>query len=116
MVLSMQVQIVLQKAGTNGELFKCFRFLQVNPKSTLFYIILATVVSTLFAMYGLVVMVKATEEILKKHRIRMKFLVLQLVLICTNLQSAILAIFNRFDLPPCRGAIGSKVRGSSKPR
>lgn len=84
----------------------------VNPKNSLFYIILATVISTLFAMYGLVVMVKASEKILKKHRIRMKFIVLQLVLIFTNLQSAIISIFYRFNLPPCRGVIGTKVRGS----
>ncbi|XP_045159597.2 organic solute transporter subunit alpha-like [Mercenaria mercenaria] len=80
--------------------------------SPFLYLNLLTAVSTLFALYGLMILVTASQKILEKHRIKLKFMMLQFVLIFTNLQTAIFGIFIRFKMPPCEHEYGTRVRAS----
>jgi hypothetical protein len=76
------------------------------------YLNLLTAISTLFALYGLMILVTASQKILEKHRIKLKFLMLQFVLVFTNLQTAVFGVFIRFKMPPCKDVYGTRVRAS----
>jgi hypothetical protein len=71
--------------------------------------------STLFAMYGLVLVYRASQEHLEKFNIQRKFWTLQLVLLFSNLQSGIFNLLAGFGVFPCTpGGFTSKARASSK--
>lgn len=79
------------------------------------YINLVIVTSILLAIYGLQFFVRASIELLAKHRIRLKFMVLQFVLLFSNLQTAIFeSVLAKFGVPACKGRWGTTVRASSK--
>lgn len=85
---------------------------ETNWWSPFLYLNVLTTISTLLALYGLMILIRASQGILKKHRIKLKFLMLQFVLIFTNIQTAIFGILIRFGLPPCADEYGTRIRAS----
>lgn len=70
--------------------------------------------STLFSLYGTIVIVRAATPFLQQYRISMKFASFQLVLVLMNIQNLVFSILARYDLPSCIGSRGPEVRGSSR--
>ncbi|KAK7100889.1 organic solute transporter subunit alpha-like [Littorina saxatilis] len=77
------------------------------------YLSIVDAVSTLTAMYGLIVLFSTSRAFLKKQSILQKFWVLQLVLFIHTLQGLIFDTFAMFGLPPCRGKLSSIVRSNA---
>lgn len=80
------------------------------------YVVMTTITgaSTLFSLYGTIVIVRAATPFLKQYRISMKFASFQLVLVLMNIQNLVFSILARYDLPSCIGSRGPEVRGSSR--
>ena len=74
------------------------------------YLAVVNAVSTLTAMYGLIVLYRTSRVFLNKQSITQKFVVLQLVLVIHNLQGFIFVALAKFHLPPCSGRLSSSVR------
>ncbi|KAK7100893.1 organic solute transporter subunit alpha-like [Littorina saxatilis] len=77
------------------------------------YLSIINAVSTMTAMYGLVILFRTSRAFLKKQSISQKFVVLQLVLIIHNLQGFIFVTLSGNDLPACRGKLSSIVRSNA---
>ncbi|XP_021378118.1 organic solute transporter subunit alpha-like isoform X2 [Mizuhopecten yessoensis] len=80
-----------------------------NPAA---YFNLVNTVSTLLAIYGLMVTFRATREKLKTYRMTPRFISLQGALLFINLQSFITGFLGRAGIPECSNTIGSTVRAS----
>ena len=89
--------------------------LQEGWTSPFLYLNQFIVTSILLAIYGLQFFVRASAESLDKHRVRFKFMVLQFVLLFSNLQNAIFrSLLVKFEIPACKGRWGTTFRASSK--
>ncbi|XP_053394244.1 organic solute transporter subunit alpha-like [Mercenaria mercenaria] len=76
------------------------------------YITIVTVISTLFSMYGTMVIYRASLLHLKQYSLALKYMSFKLLLVISNLQNIVFGILALFDLPECIGTRGPKVRGS----
>ncbi|KAK3089998.1 hypothetical protein FSP39_008313 [Pinctada imbricata] len=83
----------------------------LEPSRFTFYLQMLNTVSTLFGMYGLIVIFRNTANRLTDYRVRVKFVSLQLAFVLLNLQSLIILTLARYDIPACKGVRGSIVRG-----
>ena len=88
--------------------------LQVDPSSPSLYISILSVVSTLLSMFALMVILQATKIRMKHQMLAMKGFAVKLAVILTNVQSLIFGFMAKYDVPPCLGSRGAKVRGSSR--
>nr|KAG5700076.1 hypothetical protein BaRGS_029826 [Batillaria attramentaria] len=86
---------------------------QMNPRAPYPYLAIVNGVSTLTAMYGLLIIFRNTRGFLKSQSISQKFVVLQLVLIFHNLQGFVFVTLARYDIPACRGVLSSNVRNAA---
>ncbi|KAL5016653.1 hypothetical protein ScPMuIL_006242 [Solemya velum] len=84
-----------------------------SPSTPSLYITVINAVSTLLAMYGLVVTFRSSKLHLKEERLGMKFAALQLAIVIVNLQNVIVGILATKNIPACIGMRGSKIRGSN---
>ncbi|XP_005091444.1 organic solute transporter subunit alpha [Aplysia californica] len=75
------------------------------------YLAFPNAVSTLLAMYGLLLMFRSSHQILLPLQPRAKMVVLQLCLIVQNLQGFVFVTLQKNDIPVCKGILSSKVRG-----
>ena len=87
---------------------------QTTVDSPSLYLSTVSSVSTLLAMYGLLVLFRASKAQLATHSISPKFLVLQLVLIVQNFQRLVFDILGDDGVPPCLGSLGSGVRAHGR--
>ncbi|KAK7100888.1 organic solute transporter subunit alpha-like [Littorina saxatilis] len=83
------------------------------PNSPATYLSAISTVSTLCAVYGLVILFRSTRRYLATHSVTPKFLVMQLVLLANNLQSAVLRLLADSGVPFCVGSLGSSVRADA---
>lgn len=86
---------------------------QAGAGTAYLYLGALTGVSTLTAMYGLLIIFRSTRVFLKSQSISQKFVVLQLVLVFHSLQGFIFVTLAKYNLPPCRGVLSSNVRSSA---
>nr|KAG5700074.1 hypothetical protein BaRGS_029824 [Batillaria attramentaria] len=85
-----------------------------SPDSVSTYFLVVSSVSTLLAMYGLVVLFRSTRRHLETHNVTPKFFVLQLMLVVLNLQGFVIKFLADRHIPPCsNGVISSVVRGEA---
>ncbi|KAL5015286.1 hypothetical protein ScPMuIL_009556 [Solemya velum] len=87
---------------------------ELSPKTPTLYIMAMNAVSTLFAMYGLVVGFRMSKVRLERERLMLKYAVLKLAIMFVNLQHIVFSVLSLYNIPKCQGERGSKVQGSSK--
>lgn len=87
---------------------------QISFMKPYLYLAIANAVSTLVAMYGLLVLFQSVRIFLKRHSIAQKFMVLQLVLIFHNLQGFIFETLAKKNIPSSNGCLSSTVRSKGK--
>ncbi|XP_048255511.1 organic solute transporter subunit alpha-like [Haliotis rufescens] len=85
---------------------------KMSPKQASLYISVLNGVSTLTAMYGLILVFRASRKHLKVFNIVPKFICMQLVLVFSNLQGLVFNILASSNLPPCTPILPSTERGS----
>ncbi|XP_067679643.1 organic solute transporter subunit alpha-like [Haliotis asinina] len=84
---------------------------KMMPDQAALYLNVLSVVSTLTAMYGLILVFRASRKHLKELNIVPKFLCMHLVLVFTNLQGLVFNILANNNLPPCTQLMSSAARG-----
>ncbi|XP_033115895.1 organic solute transporter subunit alpha-like [Anneissia japonica] len=72
----------------------------------------ASLLSTLMALNGIIILFRLCKEPLKKFKITPKFFTVQLALVLTTTQSILIAIFISAGVITCRGPFGARMRGS----
>lgn len=73
----------------------------INPRGSYLYINIVNVVSTLFAMYGLALMLNASRKYLATTLVVGKFLLLQMVIVLTSLQNLIFTALSTTGVIGC---------------
>ncbi|XP_050401368.1 organic solute transporter subunit alpha [Patella vulgata] len=73
---------------------------------------LTNTLSTLLAMYGLILIYRASKDHLKHYHIVPKFICFQLVLVASNLQILVFSILSSNDVFPCVGTLSPKIIGN----
>lgn len=97
------------------EKYFLFRFIPKQTGSTSYlYITIVTVISTLFSLYGTMVIFRASKLHLKQYMLMLKYMSFKILLVLINVQNLVFGILAAFDLPECIGTRGPKVRGSCK--
>ncbi|XP_048255509.1 organic solute transporter subunit alpha-like [Haliotis rufescens] len=85
---------------------------KMRPNQASLYITVLNVVSALTAMYGMVLVFRASRKHLKEFNIVPKFICMQLVLVFSNLQGIVFNILASSNLPPCSQILPSTARGN----
>ncbi|XP_013395566.1 organic solute transporter subunit alpha isoform X1 [Lingula anatina] len=81
-----------------------------NPMSAYTYLTAIKVVSTLTAMYGLLLLFRVSRLPLKHYSIQPKFILLQLVLVAANLQNTVTTLLATVKVIPCTSLMPSSSR------
>ncbi|CAG5122723.1 unnamed protein product [Candidula unifasciata] len=76
------------------------------------YLNAVALISSLLALFGQHVFFKLCKDLLKPDYLVAKYLALQLVIVCCQLQDGVFTILARFDLPVCVGILTTAVRGN----
>ncbi|XP_060072254.1 organic solute transporter subunit alpha-like [Ylistrum balloti] len=84
-----------------------------DPTETFLWLKILTVISTIFAIYGLLVTVFAARRKLTTPRFMLKAGALKITLIVFDIQLSVLFLLANFDRISCEGSRGSFVRASS---
>ncbi|XP_067677899.1 organic solute transporter subunit alpha-like [Haliotis asinina] len=84
---------------------------KMAPNQAALYLNVFNAVSTLTAMYGLILIFRASRKHLKELFIGPKFICMQLVLVFTNLQSFVFSTLANNNLPSCTQLLSSAARG-----
>ncbi|XP_041360108.1 organic solute transporter subunit alpha-like [Gigantopelta aegis] len=77
------------------------------------YINVISSVSTLTAMYGLILVYRASRKHLANFHLMPKFINLQLVLMFSSLQQLIFTTLQKYNLPSCRGHLSTPALGNA---
>ncbi|XP_046549983.1 organic solute transporter subunit alpha-like [Haliotis rubra] len=84
---------------------------KMQPNQATLYLSVLSGVSTLTAMYGLILVFRASRKHLKEFYIGPKFICIQLVLVFSNLQGLVFNTLANNNLPPCTQLMSSAARG-----
>ncbi|XP_071118645.1 organic solute transporter subunit alpha-like [Haliotis cracherodii] len=84
---------------------------KMRPNQASLYISVLTGVSTLVAMYGLILIFRASRKHLMVFNIVPKFICMQLVLVVSGLQGVVFNTLANNNLPPCTQVLSSAARG-----
>ncbi|GFN79905.1 organic solute transporter subunit alpha-like [Plakobranchus ocellatus] len=73
------------------------------------YLVVPNVMSTLLSLFAFIALYRLCRKYLLSVSITAKFLALQLVIVFTRLQTAVLSVLATQGIPPCRGVLSTQV-------
>ncbi|XP_041359827.1 organic solute transporter subunit alpha-like [Gigantopelta aegis] len=86
---------------------------KIDVFDSFIYITVLNVVSSLVAVYGLVLLYRASKKHLKKFHIMAKYINLKVVMVVTSLQQLVFTILSHYNVPACTGYNTAMARGNS---
>lgn len=84
------------------------------PNNAALYITILNIISTLTAIYGLIILKSLVLPYLSIHKVNFKLVVVQVTMLSTVVIDLIIGIISSQGLLPCTGFMGSKDRASRK--
>lgn len=86
----------------------------MSPSAASLYLNLIGAVSSLVAMWAMMVTFRSLRSQLQDYNIGMKFAALQLTIVVVNIQGFLFQILAKYNIPECVRALSSTVRAYSE--